>query len=147
MTDHPEIHPHALGVGTEAHLDVDVSPDLVRSFIEVSGDDAPLHTDPTFAREHGFAGPLVHGALLAALVSRLVGTRLPGPQAVLERMDLAFRKPCYAPCRLRVSGRVRQVSEAVASVMLEVSVSLVDGDVLATGKTWHKLLPPTPETT
>src|SRR6185437_13175013 len=93
-----------------------------------------------FAKAAGFEGTVVHGAFLMALVSRLMGMEFPGPQAVLERMDMAFRKPCYAPCRIRLTATVKQVSEAVATVMLEIVISAADGGVLASGKTWHRLL-------
>ena len=41
------------------------------------------------------------------LVSRLIGMHLPGPRAVLLRMDLAFHDPCYAPCTVVLQARVR----------------------------------------
>jgi acyl dehydratase len=135
-----EPEPLTFSVGDEAFLEVDVTPEAVAAFIALSGDDAPLHVDGAFAKQHGFPGPLVHGALLAAYVSRLVGTRLPGTRSVLQKMDLSFREPCYAPCRLRVTGRVRQVSEAMRTVLLDVSVQCGD-TVLATGKTAHLILP------
>jgi acyl dehydratase len=127
-------------VGDEAALDVDVTAEAAAAFTQLSGDDAPLHTDAAFARRHGFAGPLVHGALLAAHVSRLVGTRLPGPKGVLQKMELSFREPCYAPCRLRIHGKVRQVSEAMRTVVLDISVERGEA-VLATGRTAHLILP------
>jgi acyl dehydratase len=130
-----------ISVGDEDALEVLVTPEAVRSFMEVSGDDAPLHRDASFARARGFDGPLIHGALLTAYVSRLVGTRIPGVDALLERIDLSFRAPCYAPCRLRIVGRVRQISEAVASVALDITISAEALGVVATGKTFHRLLP------
>jgi 3-hydroxybutyryl-CoA dehydratase len=140
----PAAHePEALAftVGDEATLDVEVTAESVTAFVALSGDDAPLHTEPTFAQRHGFAGVVVHGALLAAYVSRLVGTKLPGPGSVLQKMELAFRNPCYAPCRLRLTGRVRQVSDATRTVVLDVTVES-GSTLLASGKTAHLILAP-----
>jgi 3-hydroxybutyryl-CoA dehydratase len=117
-----------------------VTPEDVRSFSELSGDRAPLHTDHEFAAKHGFDGTIVHGALLGAYVSQLVGMFLPGPLSVMERMDIGFRRPCIAPCELHLRAKVRQVSEAVASVVMDVVVSDAEQRVLASGKTWHKIL-------
>jgi 3-hydroxybutyryl-CoA dehydratase len=114
----------------------------VEQFAQLSGDQAPLHTDAQFATQAGFEAPVVHGAFLIALLSRLVGMEFPGPGALLERVDLAFRKPCYAPCELVLAAKVRQVSEAVASVILDVEISDARGQVLASGKTWHRILRP-----
>jgi hypothetical protein len=55
-------------------------------------------------------------------------------------MDLGFRRPCVAPCELHLKARVRQVSEAVASVVMDVTVSDASEQVFVSGKTWHKIL-------
>jgi 3-hydroxybutyryl-CoA dehydratase len=127
-------------VDQEHRLVLQVTAEDVQKFSELSGDRAPLHTDHEFATTHGFDGTVVHGALLGAYVSQLVGMFLPGPLSVMERIDLGFRRPCIAPCELHLRARVRQVSEAVASVVMDVVVSDADQQVLASGKTWHKIL-------
>jgi 3-hydroxybutyryl-CoA dehydratase len=127
-------------IDQEYCLVLEVTTEHVRQFAELSGDKAPLHIDDEFARRHGFSGTVVHGALLGSFVSQLVGVFLPGPNSIMERMDLAFRRPCIAPCELHLKARVKQVSEAVSSVMMEISVSDAGANILASGKTWHKIL-------
>lgn len=127
-------------VGAVHRTNAHVSANDVERFIDVSGDRARLHTDGAFAVRAGFKGPVVHGAYLVALVSRLVGMEFPGDCGLLERIDLAFRKPCYTPCDLVLSAKVRQVSEAVASLILDIEIADGDGQVLASGKTWHRIL-------
>lgn len=121
-------------------LTVSIPNDAIERFVEFSGDSAPLHTDPAFARNAGFDGPLVHGAYLTALVSRFVGMEFPGSDAILERMDIGFRAPCYAPTELIITGRVRQISEAVSTIVLDINISRTDGEIVASGKTWHRIL-------
>jgi len=128
-----------LSVGDTGQLSIEIGPGDIHRFAELSGDTAALHTDAEFARRHGFEGCLVHGALLIALVSRFVGTTMPGPNAVLERVDVAFRQPCYAPCTVVIEGRVRQVSEAVSTIVLDIVMTSA-GATVATGRTWHKML-------
>jgi 3-hydroxybutyryl-CoA dehydratase len=125
--------------GQQHELRVAIAERDIERFAELSGDRSRIHMDATFARSHGFDGRVVHGAFLASLVSRMVGTEFPGDRAVLERMDLAFRQPCFAPCELVIRAVVRQVSEAVSSVVLDVSIAENDGRVLVTGKTWHRI--------
>jgi 3-hydroxybutyryl-CoA dehydratase len=127
-------------VGQSHTITVAVTPEMVAAFAALSGDLAPLHTDAAFAKSHGFTGPVVHGALISALVSRLIGMHFPGPSALLERMELSFRAPCYAPDDLVITGRVRQISEAVASLVLDVTVVSSTGLTLATGRTAHRLM-------
>jgi 3-hydroxybutyryl-CoA dehydratase len=128
-------------IGQSRGIEAAISVADVARFVALSGDAAPLHTNAAFAKAAGFEGPLVHGAYLVALVSRLVGMEFPGPGAMLERVDLAFRKPCYAPCEIKLMATVKQISEAVATVMLEIVVADARGPVLASGKTWHRILP------
>jgi acyl dehydratase len=126
--------------GQERRIKITISRSDVDSFASLSGDAAPLHTDQDFARKAGYSGPVVHGALLVAYVSRLVGMEFPGKFSVLERVDLAFHQPCYAPCDLQIIGKVRQISEAVSSVVLNISLQDLQGRTVASGKTWHRIL-------
>jgi len=126
--------------GREKRIKLHISESDVASFIALSGDAAPLHTHREFAQKAGYSGPVVHGALLIAYVSRLVGMEIPGRFSILERVDLAFRHPCYAPCDIQIVGKVRQISEAVSSVILDIHVEDSTGKAIATGKTWHRVL-------
>lgn len=126
--------------GQTRSMTASIGPNDLAQYVLASGDGAPMHTDGEFARAAGFAGVVVHGGYLVALVSRLVGMEFPGPKAVLERVDIAFRKPCYVPCEIQLAATVRQVSEAVATIVLDIVISDRSGSVLASGKTWHKLL-------
>jgi acyl dehydratase len=126
--------------GDRRSMPICLEEDAVRRFVEFSGDDAPLHTDEDYARRSGFDGVVVHGALLAAHVSRFVGTRFPGPRSVLQRMDLQFRAPCHAPCKLTLEAEVRQVSAATRSLVLDLRIVGEGEDTLVTGRTVHLVL-------
>lgn len=126
--------------GQTHSMTVAISSSDLAQYVQVSGDSAPLHTDAEFAKAAGFAGVVVHGGYLIALVSRLVGMEFPGPKAVLERVDIAFRKPCYVPCEIQLVATVRQISEAVATIVLDIAISNSAGTILASGKTWHRIL-------
>jgi 3-hydroxybutyryl-CoA dehydratase len=121
-------------------LVVSVPADAIERFVALSGDAAPLHTDAAFARKAGFKAPVVHGAYLTALVSRFVGMEFPGADAILQRMDIGFHSPCYAPADLTIKGTVAQVSEAVATIVLQINIQDADGGLIASGRTWHRIL-------
>jgi 3-hydroxybutyryl-CoA dehydratase len=144
VRDTGEVMIHSFYVGQTHDIEVMIDRNDVVRFVELSGDRAPLHTDEAFAKAAGFDGVVVHGAYLMALVSRLVGMEFPGANAVLERMDMSFRKPCYAPCQIKLAATVKQISEAVATIMLQIVISNVDGTILASTKTWHRMLDSAP---
>lgn len=121
-------------------MGIPITRDDLARYVALSGDSAPLHVDAEFAKAAGFEGVVVHGAYLMALVSRLVGTEFPGTRSMLERADIAFRKPCYAPCDVTLAATVRQISEAVATIILDIAITDDKGTLLASGKTWHRIL-------
>ena len=83
----------------------------------------------------GFGGRVVHGAYLTALVSRLVGVHLPGENALLQSVAMRFRRPVVAGARLSVTGVVDQLSEAVRTAVVKVTLrDLASGEIAAAGK-------------
>ncbi|BCL75707.1 3-hydroxybutyryl-CoA dehydratase [Jeongeupia sp. HS-3] len=62
-------------------------------FAGLSGDNNPMHIDDEFARETRFGGRIIHGMLTAALVSTVIGTRMPGPGVIYLSQNLRFLKP------------------------------------------------------
>lgn len=87
MTDLPTI-------GHKASFTKTITADDVALFAKVSGDDQPLHLDPTFAAKTRFKKPIAHGMLSAGLISAALGTKL-APQfvAVYLSQQLRFRMP------------------------------------------------------
>jgi acyl dehydratase len=62
----------------------------------LSGDRHRLHSDPEFARERGFAGPIMHGLCTYGFACRaLVAGIAGGDPTRLRMMDGRFRKPVY----------------------------------------------------
>jgi acyl dehydratase len=111
-----------LAEGLESSLAVAVSPAAVARFVELSGDVGPLHTSDDFAASRGFHGRVVHGAYLAALVSRLVGTQLPGANAVIQQIQLTFHKPTYIGDAVIVVGRVVRKLEPLRAILISVDI-------------------------
>ena len=121
-----------LGPGFRAAVDFTVTAEQMRQFAELSGDFNPLHTDEAFARRKGFEGRVVYGALLVALVSRLIGMELPGQDGVWASVSLDFRKPLYVGDAAQVEGIVDEVSEGTGLVRLRLTVR-TGSKVLAKG--------------
>jgi CBS domain-containing protein/acyl dehydratase len=80
----------------------------VRHFAEVSGDTNRLHLDESYAAETRFGGRIVHGTLVAGLVSAAIA-RLPGLTIYLSQ-EIGFCGP------VRIRERVTAVCEVVENV-------------------------------
>ena len=61
----------------------------------LAGDRNPLHIDPDSARLAGLPGPILHGAALAGLVSRVLLTQPQPVEAFLSRLDIRFTGVAY----------------------------------------------------
>ncbi|MES2942549.1 MAG: MaoC/PaaZ C-terminal domain-containing protein [Pseudomonadota bacterium] len=124
-----------LSIGQTAAFEVLVSHQDLDRFIELSGDNNPLHADSEFARARGFVDRVVHGAYIAALVSRLVGVHLPGENCIVHSMNLQFKAPLVVGRRAEVQAVIDQLSDAVQAAILKITVTDLDaGQTVATGK-------------
>jgi acyl dehydratase len=124
-----------LAVGATASFGTIVTAAAIDAFADVSGDHNPLHTDATFARSRGQAGRVAHGAYLVALVSRLVGTALPGRDALLLAVNMSFVAPVLVDTTICVTGIVEQASAAVRSIVVGIRITDAGtGALLARGR-------------
>ena len=108
-----------------------INNETIDSFSMFSGDTAPLHSSEQFAKANGFEGRIVHGAALQAFASHFVGMILPGPGSLLQRWEMNFRIPCYAPAEILIQGKIRQISEATKTVVVEIGDSIADNHASA----------------
>ena len=80
-------------VGDSASLVRTLTGQDLRLFAALSGDVNPAHLDENYAR-HFHSGRLVgHNLWSGALISGVLGTKLPGPGTVYESQDLRFLRP------------------------------------------------------
>lgn len=81
----------------------------VNLFAELSHDDNPVHTDPEYAQESIFGGPIVHGVFVASMFSALLGKSLPGEGSIYLNQDLQFRAPVYPGDAVEAEVEVMEV--------------------------------------
>ncbi len=87
-----------LGVGEFVEFSKRIDEAEVRAFAEASGDTNRLHLDEGFAAGTRFGGRIVHGTLVAGLISAALA-RLPGLTIYLSE-ELSFRAPARVGSRL-----------------------------------------------
>lgn len=96
--------------------------DLARdAFQKLANDRAPLHDDERFARTQGFQGTVIQGLCVSTRFSRLLGMYLPGRHAILERIELKFRRPTHEGEPLVFRAEVTRVLRPMRVVRLELS--------------------------
>lgn len=112
----------AIRPGARATIEHTFTAADVTTFARLSGDENPIHLDGDAARTAGFEREVVHGVLVCSLISRLLGTRLPGPGTILLAQDLRYRRPVYPDQAARATVEVVSVREDKPVVVLRTWV-------------------------
>ena len=126
----------AIGVGDRQQLIKVISEADIRRFVEMTGDDNPLHLDRSFAEVTAFKDIVVHGMLGASFISTVIGTKLPGPGALWVTQAMDFLLPVRLGDELTVSCTVLKKHER--DRLLELETRIVNQNqqtvLLGTGK-------------
>lgn len=122
-----------LQVGQCARLSRTLNKDDISAFAAVSGDVNPAHVDPEYAGHTLFHGVIAHGMWGAALISRLLGTCLPGPGTIYLAQTLQFLKPVRVGDELRITATVTAKEPVKKHVLLDCEIKNQTGAVVLTG--------------
>lgn len=106
-------------IGDSASLERTLSWEDIELFAVVSGDVNPAHVDEEYARSDIFHALVAHGMWGAALISTLLGTRLPGPGTIYLEQTLGFRHPVTIGDTITVSVAVAAKDPARHRVVLD----------------------------
>ena len=82
-------------VGQKVVLERTFSLEEVIAYAKITGDDNPLHVDEEYAKNSRFGGNIVHGMFVMGVVSKILGTILPGNGTIYLGQDVRFKRPVY----------------------------------------------------
>lgn len=121
-------------VGQQAFFSKTISESDVLQFAEISGDFNPLHIDPVKAGQSRFGKRVVHGALINAMVSTVLGMKLPGEGTIYLSQTSRFLKPVFIGDTvtakvefLEIDGRKARLA---TTVMNQNEEKVLDGEAL-----------------
>jgi acyl dehydratase len=128
-------------VGESASLERALSWEDIELFAVVSGDVNPAHVDEEYARSDMFHAIVGHGMWGAALISTLLGTRLPGPGTIYLEQTLRFRHPVTIGDTVTVTVTVASKEPERHRVVLDCRCVNQRGETVIEGSA--KVLAPT----
>ncbi|MEX0375292.1 bifunctional enoyl-CoA hydratase/phosphate acetyltransferase [Spiribacter pallidus] len=96
-----------LAIGDAAAVDKRLTLEDIKLFAVISGDVNPAHVDEEYARGSRFHEQIAHGMWGGALISSVLGTRLPGPGTIYLGQTLRFHAPVRLGDRVHVTVTVR----------------------------------------
>ncbi|AKZ63472.1 bifunctional enoyl-CoA hydratase/phosphate acetyltransferase [Herbaspirillum hiltneri N3] len=126
-------------VGDAASIERTLTAQDIQLFAVLSGDVNPQHLDAEFASSTRFHGVIAHGMLGGALISAVLGTRLPGPGTIYLGQTLSFKAPARIGDTLTISVCVTERHEVGKRLKLACScinqngITVIEGqaDVIA----------------
>ncbi len=113
-------------VGQEASFQKKIEDKDLRAFVELTGDDNPIHLDDDFAQEILSTGSICHGMLASSFISTLVGVMLPGAGALYRSQKLSFLSPVFVGDTLTISGKITGIDSATK--ILKIHTEIVNQD-------------------
>ncbi|WP_035626763.1 bifunctional enoyl-CoA hydratase/phosphate acetyltransferase [Herminiimonas sp. CN] len=117
-----------IAIGQTARQTHLLSKEEIAAFAAASGDADDDDADPTLS--HGVSA---HGMWGAALISRLLGTRLPGPGTIYLEQTLRFLKPVRLGDTLRVTATVIAKDDRQKQVRLDCRIKNQTGALVLSG--------------
>ena len=123
-----------LKIGMSESFTVTVTEEMMDSFLNLSGDENPLHVDKEFALSQGYSDRVVYGLLTTSFISKLIGVLLPGRYCLLQGIELKYSKPVYVGDILIVRGVVDELHESVQRMTLKVEIINQDEKKVVKGK-------------
>jgi 3-oxoacyl-[acyl-carrier protein] reductase len=111
-------------IGDSASIKKTITEIDVRKFVEMTGDDNPLHVDFTFAKTTSFKDIVVHGMLGASFISTIIGTRLPGAGALWVSQSFDFLLPVRLGDELLISCTV--IKKRTRERLLELDTKITN---------------------
>ena len=134
--------PLDLQPGRTATRSLDVTPESVRMYAEITGDRNPLHFDEAFAASTPFERLVAHGGITTGILHALVAEDMPGPGTVFLSQNWKFTSPVYIGDTITATAEVLTVHERKPVCSLRIEVRRQDDEVVLEGEAWcYRFLP------
>lgn len=122
-----------LKVGDKGYVEKTLTETDLYIFAGVTGDYSWLHVNEVRAKQGRFKGRIIHGMLLAGLISNVVGNQMPGAGTIYEMQNLNFLRPCFINDTIRAQTEVIELMPQ-GRVKLKTTCHNQYGELLVDGE-------------
>lgn len=120
-------------VGQKAVVEKIFSLEEVAAYAKLTGDDNPVHIDPEYAKNSRFGDNIVHGMFVMGIVSKILGTMLPGYGTIYLGQDVKFKRPVYVNKKVFVEVEITKIEKERNFIYLSTNVYDEGGMCLVEG--------------
>ncbi|MDE2312878.1 MAG: (R)-hydratase [Elusimicrobia bacterium] len=114
--------PHSIREGRAVSMPLSVTAEDMDLYLHLSGDDNPVHFSDAAAQSRGLKKRVVYGGLLVSAISRLLGTKLPGPGCVWQSLSINFRRPLHVGEQAEVRAAATYVNSETGVLRLKIEI-------------------------
>ena len=126
-------------VGDSISLKQTATNEYVAEMAELTGDINPVHLDDDYAATSIFGRRIAHGLFCDGMLSRMLGTDLPGLGTIYMEKHIQFRAPVYIGEEIETSLTITNLTDGKNLVDLSFVCGKADGTVVAKGEVRVKL--------
>lgn len=120
-------------VGQKVVLERSFSLEEVIAYANLSGDDNPLHINEEFAKNSRFGKNIVHGMFVMGVVSKILGTMLPGNGTIYLGQDVKFKRPVFVDQKVFFEVTITEIEPERKFIYLSTNVVDEAGKCLVEG--------------
>lgn len=122
-----------LKVGNVGFIEKTLTETDLYNYAGITGDFSWLHINEVKASQSRFKKRIIHGMLLAGLISNVIGNRMPGSGTIYEKQELCFLRPCFINDTVRAQTEVIELLPA-GRVRLRTTCQNQFGELLVDGE-------------
>jgi 3-hydroxybutyryl-CoA dehydratase len=125
-----------LQIGDSSSITEKITEEVISNFAKCTGDTNLVHLNIEYAKKTRFKKPIAHGIYIQALISRLLGTKLPGPGTILHTINTRFKKPVYPQDIITVNVTITEIKKKYSKLYLSFTAInqknkvVVEGEVI-----------------
>lgn len=122
-----------MNVGDSASLSKTVTESDILTFAGITMDFNPVHVNAEYAKESVFGERIAHGMLSAGFISAVLGTTLPGPNAIYLGQELKFTAPVKIGDTVTATATITEKREDKRILKLQTTVTNQRGEIVVDG--------------
>ena len=111
-----------------------VTPEMIESYAQITGDRNPLHFDEAFTAQTRFGRLMAQGGIATGLLHALVAMDMPGAGTVFTKQAWAFPRPVFIGDTMTAEATVLSVHPRRPMAEMAFVVTNQDGEEVLRGE-------------
>lgn len=116
-----------LRIGDSYQEEITFTQEMEQKFIDITGDNNPIHIDVEAAQDAGYPSPIVHGMLAASMFGKVLGVTFPGEGTINLERSFIFVRPVFVGQTYTMTFKVKEINAESHTAILRCRMKDKDG--------------------